>query len=105
MNTKLLFQVMTLETIPGSDGELEDWRAVKQYSRSSADQEIPMCYELRPPSVLMRTCTYLLHEICDTKRQVIHHFYMILGIAILQASAAKKCIYILFYLLTSTFQA
>lgn len=61
---------MTLETIPGSDGELERWRAVKQYSRSSADQEIPMCYELRSAEVLMRTCAYLLHEIGDTKRQV-----------------------------------
>lgn len=63
-------QVMTLETVLGSDGELEPWRAVKQYSRSSADQEIPMCYELRPASVLMKTCSYLLHEIADTTRQV-----------------------------------
>ncbi|KAH9629441.1 hypothetical protein HF086_015771 [Spodoptera exigua] len=63
-------QVMTLETVLDSDGELEPWRAVKQYSRSSADQEIPMCYELRPAGVLMRTCAYLLHEIADTKRQV-----------------------------------
>ncbi|CAG4971556.1 unnamed protein product [Colias eurytheme] len=63
-------QVMTLETIVDSDGLLEPWRAVKQYSRSSADQEIPMCYELRPAAVLMRTCAYLLHEIADTTRQV-----------------------------------
>ncbi|XP_052753273.1 uncharacterized protein LOC113520543 isoform X2 [Galleria mellonella] len=63
-------QVMTLESVPGSDGQLELRRAVKQYSRSSADQEIPMCYELRPAPVLMRTCAYLLHEIADTKRQV-----------------------------------
>ncbi|CAH2096075.1 unnamed protein product [Euphydryas editha] len=63
-------QVMTLETIVDSDGLLEPWRAVKQYSRSSADQEIPMCYELRPATVLMRTCAYLLHEIADTTRQV-----------------------------------
>ncbi|CAH2234345.1 jg12186 [Pararge aegeria aegeria] len=63
-------QVMTLETVIDSDGVLEPWRAVKQYSRSSADQEIPMCYELRPASVLMRTSAYLLHEIADTTRQV-----------------------------------
>ncbi|CAH0585618.1 unnamed protein product [Chrysodeixis includens] len=63
-------QVMTLETLVDSDGELEAWRAVKQYSRSSADQEIPMCYELRPAAVLMRTCAYLLHEVADTKRQI-----------------------------------
>lgn len=61
---------MTLETIIDSDGLLDPWRAVKQYSRSSADQEIPMCYELRPATVLMRTCAYLLHEIADTTRQV-----------------------------------
>ncbi|CAH0751551.1 unnamed protein product [Diatraea saccharalis] len=63
-------QVMTLETVLESDGQLEPWRSVKQYSRSSADQEIPMCYELRPAAVLMRTCSYLLHEIADTTRQV-----------------------------------
>ncbi|XP_068633031.1 uncharacterized protein [Battus philenor] len=63
-------QVMTLETVPDSDGQMEAWRAVKQYSRSSADQEIPMCYELRPAHVLTKTCSYLLSEIADTKRQV-----------------------------------
>ncbi|XP_022125374.2 uncharacterized protein LOC111000291 [Pieris rapae] len=63
-------QVMTLETIVDSDGLLEPWRAVKQYSRSSADQEMPMCYELRPANVLMATCAYLLREIADTTRQV-----------------------------------
>ncbi|KAG6452778.1 protein xmas-2 [Manduca sexta] len=63
-------QVMTLETEPSCEGQLEPLRAVKQYSRSSADQEIPMCYELRPASVLMRTCSYLLHEIADTTRQI-----------------------------------
>lgn len=65
-----IFQLMTLETIVDSDGLLEPWRAVKQYSRSSADQEMPMCYELRPAKVLMATCAYLLHEIADTTRQV-----------------------------------
>lgn len=68
---------MTLETVPDSDGQLEPWRAVKQYSRSSADQEIPMCYELRPPQVLMRTTAYLLHEIADTTRQVTIFFLLL----------------------------
>ncbi|XP_060803224.1 uncharacterized protein LOC106137030 isoform X2 [Amyelois transitella] len=63
-------QVLTLETVVDSDGQMDPWRAVKQYSRSSADQEMPLCYELRPASVLMRTCSYLLHEIVDTRRQV-----------------------------------
>lgn len=64
---------MSLETVPDCDYQLEIWRAVKQYSRSSADQEIPMCYELRPPVVLERTCAYLLCEIADTTRQVRKH--------------------------------
>lgn len=63
---------MTLETVPESDGQLERCRAVKQYSRSSADQEIPMCYELRPAHVLAATCAYLVNEIADTDRQVKH---------------------------------
>ncbi|GBP32759.1 Protein xmas-2 [Eumeta japonica] len=63
-------QVMTLETNLNSEGLMEPTRAVKQYSRSSADQEIPMCYELRPPRVLLMTCSYLLNEIADTERQV-----------------------------------
>ncbi|VVC86642.1 unnamed protein product [Leptidea sinapis] len=57
-------QVMTLETVVDSDGVLETWRAVKQYSRSSADQEMPMCYELRPPHVLMKTYSIHLVEMC-----------------------------------------
>ncbi|CAH0563729.1 unnamed protein product [Brassicogethes aeneus] len=43
--------------------------AVKQYSRSSADQETPLPYELRPVAVLQMTMGYLLHKIvdmCDT---------------------------------------
>ncbi|XP_044255219.1 protein xmas-2 isoform X2 [Tribolium madens] len=43
--------------------------AVKQYSRSSADQEAPLPQELRPVSVLQMTMGYLMHRImglCDT---------------------------------------
>lgn len=42
--------------------------AVKQYSRSSADQEVPLPHDLRPVAVLQRTMLYLLHKIvnlCD----------------------------------------
>ena len=38
---------------------------VKQYSRSSADQEEPMAHELRPVKSLKMTMSYLLHEIAD----------------------------------------
>lgn len=43
--------------------------AVKQYSRSSADQEVPLPHELRPVNVLRMTMTYLMAKImnlCDT---------------------------------------
>lgn len=43
--------------------------AVKQYSRSSADQEVPLPHELRPVSVLQMTMTYLMTKImnlCDS---------------------------------------
>lgn len=36
---------------------------VKQYSRSSADQEEPLPHELRPPAVLTMTMNYLMHSI------------------------------------------
>ncbi|KAF7989665.1 hypothetical protein HCN44_008339 [Aphidius gifuensis] len=40
-------------------------KAVKQYSRSSADQEEPMPQDLRPVRSLKMTMSYLLHEITD----------------------------------------
>ncbi|XP_018319008.1 uncharacterized protein LOC108732612 [Agrilus planipennis] len=39
--------------------------AVKQYSRSSADQEVPLPHELRPVHVLQLTMNYLMHKIMD----------------------------------------
>lgn len=39
--------------------------AVKQYSRSSADQESPLAHELRPVEVLQLTMGYLVHRIMD----------------------------------------
>lgn len=39
--------------------------AVKQYSRSSADQESPLAHELRPVEVLQLTMGYLVHHIMD----------------------------------------
>lgn len=40
-------------------------RAIKEYSRSSADQEVPLAHELRPESVLQMTMLYLMHRILD----------------------------------------
>lgn len=44
--------------------------AIKQYSRSSADQESPLPHELRPVSVLELSMGYLMHcimDLCDSE--------------------------------------
>lgn len=48
-----------------SRGVINHNLAVKQYSRSSADQETPLPHELRPEPVLKMTMNYLLHSIMD----------------------------------------
>lgn len=40
-------------------------KAIKEYSRSSADQEVPLSHELRSESVLQMTMLYLMHRILD----------------------------------------
>lgn len=54
-----------------SNGKYMDQaKAIKQYSRSSADQEAPLPHELRPVSVLQMTMGYLIHNIvnlCDSE--------------------------------------
>ncbi|ESP01125.1 hypothetical protein LOTGIDRAFT_139852, partial [Lottia gigantea] len=53
------------EMIPGTENIVNHSRAVKEYSRSSADQTEPLQHELRPEPVLMMTMAYLLREIAD----------------------------------------
>ncbi|XP_074646256.1 germinal-center associated nuclear protein-like [Tubulanus polymorphus] len=58
------------EMIPGTEqsGQMpkcDHSRAVKEYSRSSADQEEPLPHELRPPQVLAKTMNYLMNHIMD----------------------------------------
>lgn len=59
------------EIIPGSSTQtgstslVDHSRAVKEYSRSSADQDEPLPHELRPLPVLTMTMNYLLTEIAD----------------------------------------
>lgn len=55
----------TFEVLPGSDGVMDHTRMVKEYSRSSADQEEPLAHELRPPPVLRHTMDYLLVHLMD----------------------------------------
>ncbi|KAK9744772.1 SAC3/GANP family [Popillia japonica] len=60
-------QVSVYEQEPG-EKTMNPFLAVKQYSRSSADQEVPLPHDLRPVAVLQRTMLYLLHKIvnlCD----------------------------------------
>ncbi|XP_070770765.1 germinal-center associated nuclear protein [Enoplosus armatus] len=57
-------QLSVFEVIP--DTEMVDHTAaVKEYSRSSADQEEPLPHELRPLPVLSRTMDYLVTQIMD----------------------------------------
>lgn len=44
---------------------INHYTALKQYSRSSADQETPLAHELRPEPVLQRSMVYLMSEIID----------------------------------------
>ncbi|XP_055389481.1 uncharacterized protein LOC129618641 [Condylostylus longicornis] len=47
------------------DGSMNHKIAIKEYARSSADQESPLAHELRPEPTLKMTMTYLLHRIMD----------------------------------------
>lgn len=42
------------------DGSLNHKLAVKDYTRSAADQELPLPHELRSPEVLQKTMDYLI---------------------------------------------
>ncbi|KAL2744115.1 XMAS2 protein [Vespula maculifrons] len=58
-------QVAPYEQLEGNEYRINHMIAVKQYSRSSADQEEPMAHELRPVKSLKMTMSYLLHEIVN----------------------------------------
>ncbi|VDL92574.1 unnamed protein product [Schistocephalus solidus] len=61
-----IFECLTSSFSAGSAfWRLDHTRAVKDYSRSSADQAEPLPWELRPPEVLERTMAYLLASIAD----------------------------------------
>uniref|UniRef100_A0A7M4EI45 Minichromosome maintenance complex component 3 associated protein n=1 Tax=Crocodylus porosus TaxID=8502 RepID=A0A7M4EI45_CROPO len=57
-------QLSIFEVIPGSD-KVDHRSAIKEYSRSSADQEEPLPHELRPSEVLSMTMDYLVTQIMD----------------------------------------
>ena len=47
------------------DGKLNHLAAVKEHSRSAADQNVPLPHELRPASVLNKTMNFLMCNIVD----------------------------------------
>ncbi|XP_060088057.1 germinal-center associated nuclear protein [Heteronotia binoei] len=57
-------QLSIFEVIPGTD-KVDHAAAIKEYSRSSADQEEPLPHELRPLEVLSMTMDYLVTQIMD----------------------------------------
>ncbi|XP_067892299.1 germinal-center associated nuclear protein [Heterodontus francisci] len=57
-------QLSCFETIPGTD-KVNHEATIKEYSRSSADQEEPLPHELRPATVLKMTMDYLVIRIMD----------------------------------------
>lgn len=64
-------QVAVYEQQPDTDNEqvICHELALKQYSRSSADQETPLPHELRNEAALHMTMSYLMHEIMDICEQ------------------------------------
>uniref|UniRef100_A0A4W5P0G4 Germinal-center associated nuclear protein n=1 Tax=Hucho hucho TaxID=62062 RepID=A0A4W5P0G4_9TELE len=57
-------QLSCFEVIPDTE-RVDHVAAIKEYSRSSADQEEPLPYELRPLPVLSMTMDYLVTQIMD----------------------------------------
>lgn len=71
-------QVSFYEQLDNKGLKINHMTAIKQYSRSSADQEEPMPHELRPVSSLKMTMSYLLHEIvnlCEKKDTNLAEWY------------------------------
>ncbi|XP_055975521.1 germinal-center associated nuclear protein [Sorex fumeus] len=67
-------QLSIFELLPGTD-QVDHAAAIKEYSRSSADQEEPLPHELRPSAVLSRTMDYLVTQIMDQKDGSLRDWY------------------------------
>ncbi|XP_036623191.1 germinal-center associated nuclear protein isoform X2 [Trichosurus vulpecula] len=67
-------QLSAFEVIPGTD-QVDHAAAIKEYSRSSADQEEPLPHELRPSGVLSMTMDYLVTQIMDQKEGSLRDWY------------------------------
>ncbi|KAM8934138.1 germinal-center associated nuclear protein [Pelodytes ibericus] len=67
-------QISIFEFLPGTD-KLDHAAAIKEYSRSSADQEEPLPHELRPTNVLNQTMDYLVTQIMDHGEENYREWY------------------------------
>ncbi|XP_057684683.1 germinal-center associated nuclear protein [Corythoichthys intestinalis] len=67
-------QLSVYETLPNTE-MVDHSAAVKEYSRSSADQEEPLPHELRPLPVLSMTMDYLVTQIMDQGHENLRDWY------------------------------
>ncbi|XP_027713217.1 germinal-center associated nuclear protein [Vombatus ursinus] len=67
-------QLSSFEVLPGTD-QVDHATAIKEYSRSSADQEEPLPHELRPSGVLSMTMDYLVTQIMDQREGSLRDWY------------------------------
>ncbi|KAJ8247072.1 hypothetical protein GJAV_G00258440 [Gymnothorax javanicus] len=67
-------QLSSYEVIPNTE-KVDHTAAVKEYSRSSADQEEPLPHELRPLPVLSMTMDYLVTQIMDQGEENYRDWY------------------------------
>ncbi|CAJ0955066.1 unnamed protein product [Ranitomeya imitator] len=67
-------QLSLYEFLPGTD-KLDHAAAIKEYSRSSADQEEPLPHELRPLPVLCMTMDYMVTNIMDQGEENYREWY------------------------------
>ncbi|XP_054842961.1 germinal-center associated nuclear protein [Eublepharis macularius] len=67
-------QLSIFEVIPGTD-KVDHAAAIKEYSRSSADQEEPLPHELRPLDALSMTMDYLVTRIMDKGEGNLREWY------------------------------
>ncbi|XP_010878121.2 germinal-center associated nuclear protein [Esox lucius] len=67
-------QLSCFEVIPDTE-KVDHVASIKEYSRSSADQEEPLPHELRPLPVLSMTMDYLVTQIMDQGHENYHDWY------------------------------
>lgn len=63
------------ELSPSVLDQVDHTAAIKEYSRSSADQEEPLPHELRPLPVLSMTMDYLVTQIMDQSQDNYRDWY------------------------------